>query len=130
LIDSENQWVDSCLSWKFGLIDIQGSERTEYMRQTNANMLVLCQLESARAFDNLDAILEVKGFDGYVFGPNDLAQSMGYPGKPEHPVVQEAQNAIGERIHAAGRHLSSDLHVAIGLIDLILSGSRDFLAWE
>jgi 4-hydroxy-2-oxoheptanedioate aldolase len=58
------------------LIDIPGSERTEYMRQTNANMLVLCQLESIRAFENLDAILEVKGFDGYVFGPNDLAQSM------------------------------------------------------
>ncbi|GIT27731.1 MAG: hypothetical protein CM1200mP41_37750 [Gammaproteobacteria bacterium] len=56
------------------------------MQQTNANMLVLCQLESARAFENMDAILEVKGFDGYVFGPNDLAQSMGLPGpKPGGP---------------------------------------------
>ena len=65
------------------LLDIPGSERTEYMRQTNANMLVLGQLESKRAFENLDAILEVKGIDAYVFGPNDLAQSMGLPGQAE-----------------------------------------------
>ena len=61
---------------EFAATVTSSSERTEYMRQTNANMLVLCQLESIRAFENLDAILEVKGFDGYVFGPNDLAQSM------------------------------------------------------
>ena len=91
-------------------------------------MLVMAQLESATAFENLDAILEVEGIDCFAWGTNDLAQSMGYPGQPEHPVVMDAQNAVGERIHAAGRHISSDLHVAIALNDLILNGSRDFLA--
>ena len=44
--------------------------------------------ESALAFKNLDSsILEFKGFDGYVFGPNDLASSMGLTGQPGHPDV-------------------------------------------
>ena len=110
-----------------GLIDQPGLDRSEFMELTNKEILVMAQLESATAFENLDAILEVEGIDCFAWGTNDLAQSMGYPGKPEHPVVQEAQNAIGERIHAAGRHLSSDLHVAIALNDLILNGARDFL---
>ena len=110
------------------LIDIQGSERTEYMRQTNANMLVLCQLESARAFDNLDAILEVKGFDGYVFGPNDLAQSMGLPGQPGHPDVVAAVRRVAERIQAAGGKLDTDLFAVIELRHLIVDGAKQFLA--
>ncbi len=111
-----------------GLIDQPGLDRSEFMELTNKEILVMAQLESATAFANLDAILAVDGIDCFAWGTNDLAQSMGYPGKPEHPVVQEAQNAIGERIHAAGRKLSSDLHAAVALNDLILSGSRAFLA--
>lgn len=111
-----------------GLIDQPGLDRSEFMELTNKEMLVMAQLESATAFANLDAILAADGIDCFAWGTNDLAQSMGYPGKPEHPVVQEAQDKIGERIHAAGRKLSSDLHTAVVLNDLILSGSRAFLA--
>ena len=98
------------------------------MRQTNANMLVLCQLESARAFDNLDAILEVKGFDGYVFGPNDLAQSMDLPGQPGHPDVVNAECKVAERIHAAGGKLHTDLLAVIELRHLIVDAAQQFLA--
>ncbi|MCH8108548.1 MAG: hypothetical protein IIB15_00325 [Chloroflexi bacterium] len=110
------------------LIDQPGIERTEYMIEANKEMLVMCQLETAKAFDNLDAILEVKGIDAFAWGTNDLAQSMGYPGRPDHPAVQEAQNKIGERIHAAGRKLSSDIIETIALNSAILDGSRQFLA--
>ena len=107
---------------------IPGGERTEYMRQTNANMLVLCQLESARAFENLDAILEVEGIDGYVFGPNDLAQSMGLPGQPGHPDVVAAERRVADRIHAAGGKLHTDLIAVIELRHLIVDGAQRFLA--
>ncbi len=136
--------VDACLfgpdgqrSWGGGrgnyynhvsLLDIPGSERTETMRQTNANMLVLCQLESTRAFENLDAILEVKGINAYVFGPNDLAQSMGLPGQPEHPDVVTAQRQVADRIHDAGGKLHSDLMAMIELRHLIVDGAQQFLA--
>ena len=136
--------VDACLfgpdgqrSWGGGrgnyynhvsLLDIPGSERTEYMRQTNANMLVLCQLESTRAFENLDAILEVKGMDAYVFGPNDLAQSMELPGQPDHPDVVTAQRQVADRIHTAGGKLHTDLMAMIELRHLIVDGAQQFLA--
>ena len=136
--------VDACLfgpdgqrSWGGGrgnyynhasLLDIPGSERTETMRQTNANMLVLCQLESTRAFENLDAILEVKGIDAYAFGPNDLAQSMGFPGQPEHPDVVTAQRQVVDRIYDAGGKLHSDLMAMIELRHLIVDGAQQFLA--
>ncbi len=111
-----------------GLIDQPGLERTQFMAEANKQMLVMCQLETATAFENLDAILEVEGIDAYAWGTNDLAQSMGYPGQPEHPVVQDAQNGIGDRIHAAGRMLSSDITETVALNSLILDGSRHFLA--
>jgi len=110
------------------LIDIPGSERTEYMQLTNDNMLVLCQLESARAFENLDAILEVKGFDGYVFGSNDLAQSMGLPGQPGHPDVVAAERQVADRIHAAGGKLHSDLLAVLELRHLIVDAAQQFAA--
>ena len=111
-----------------GLIDQPGLQRTEFMAEANKQMLVMCQLETATAFENLDAILEVEGIDAYAWGTNDLAQSMGYPGQPEHPAVQDAQNAVGDRIHAAGRKLSSDITETVALNSLILDGSRHFLA--
>ena len=136
--------IDGCLygpqgkrSWGGGrstyynnpaLIDIQGGERTEYMQQTNANMLVLCQLESARAFENIDAILEVKGFDGYVFGPNDLAHSMGLPGQPGHPDVVATERQMADRIHAAGGKLYTELVAVIELRHLIVDAAQQFLA--
>ena len=111
-----------------GLIDQPGLDRSEYMARANEEMLVMCQLETTTAFANLDAILAVEGIDAFAWGTNDLAQSMGYPGQPEHPAVQEAQDAIGERIHAAGRKLSTDVTATVALNSLILDGSRQFLS--
>ena len=68
------------------------------------------------------------GIDAFAWGTNDLAQSMGYTGKPDHPDVQAAQNAIGDRIHAAGRKLSGDITRAINLPALIVEGAQKFLA--
>ena len=45
------------------LLDAAGSERTEFLRPTNANTLMMAQLETARAIENLTAILEVEGID-------------------------------------------------------------------
>lgn len=137
LVDACRFTPDGQRSWGGGrgtfynepvLIDQPGTDRKEYMVEANKEMLVMCQLESALSFDNLDAILAVDGIDAFAWGTNDLAQSMGYPGQPGHPAVQEAQNAIGDRIHAAGRHLQSDILEAMPLIGTILDGAQKFLA--
>lgn len=110
-----------------GLIDQPGLQRTEYMELANKEMLVMAQLETATAFANLDAILEVDGIDAFAWGSNDLAQSMGLPGQPDHPEVKAAEASVQERIHAAGRKMSSDISSAINVPELILSGARAYL---
>ena len=110
-----------------GLIDQPGLQRTEYMELANKEMLVMAQLETATAFANLDEILEVDGIDAFAWGSNDLAQSMGLPGQPDHPDVKAAEASVQERIHAAGRKMSSDISSAINVPELILSGARAYL---
>ena len=48
----------------------------------NRNMLVLAQIESKQAHDNLASILSVPGLTGITGGPHDLAASLGHPGEP------------------------------------------------
>ena len=96
LVDACRFVPDGSRSWGGGrgtfyndvtLLQLPSSERTEFLVRSNEEMLVMCQLETAAAFDNLDSILKVDGVDAFAWGPNDLAQSMGYPGEPEHPEV-------------------------------------------
>ena len=98
------------------------------MALTNREMLVQGQLETTKAFENLDAILAVEGIDAYAWGSNDLAQSMGFPGQPDHPEVKEAEWGVAERIHAAGREMSYDISTAVNAPSLIVEGARRFLA--
>jgi 2-keto-3-deoxy-L-rhamnonate aldolase RhmA len=110
-----------------GLIGLPGTERTEFMALTNKEMLVMAQLETVTAFENLDEILEVEGIDAFAYGPNDLAQSMGYPGQPDHPAAVEARQKVAERIHAAGRKLSSELSTGLGMHQAIIDLALGFL---
>ena len=55
------------------------------MKWANDNMLVMAQIESKKAWDNLDDILAVPGLTGVAGGPNDFAASMGLAGQPTHP---------------------------------------------
>ncbi|MBN7797319.1 aldolase/citrate lyase family protein [Parahaliea mediterranea] len=74
-----------------------------YFDDADGEMCLLIQVESVRALDNLDSILEVAGVDGVFVGPADLAASMGHLGNPAHPDVKAAvEDALG-RIRAAGK---------------------------
>jgi len=48
-----------------------------YFEDSNGEILVLPQCETALAVSNIDAILAVEGIDGVFVGPNDLAASTG-----------------------------------------------------
>src|SRR3954471_5516423 len=78
-------------------------DKAAYYRDCNEQMLVCALLEDRAVIDNLDAILSVPGIDLFSIGPNDFAQSLGYPGEPEHPDVIKAMQDLTRRIKAAGR---------------------------
>jgi 2-keto-3-deoxy-L-rhamnonate aldolase RhmA len=102
-------------------------DKAAYYREANEQMLVIALLEDVAVLDNLDAILSVPGIDLYSIGPNDFAQSLGYPGEPDHPEVLKAMQGITRRIHAAGRAMQADVMQAAAVTDMLLEGVRRIL---
>ncbi|HLW59261.1 MAG TPA: aldolase/citrate lyase family protein [bacterium] len=74
-----------------------------YVEAANRETLVCVQLEDEEGLRHLDEMLEVEGVDVFFVGPSDLAQSMGYPGRPEVPEVQQAMAQAFAHIAASGR---------------------------
>jgi len=102
-------------------------DKAAYYRETNEQMLVCALLEDVAVLDNLDAILAVPGIDLYGIGPNDFAQSLGYPGELDHPEVVKATQEITRRIHQAGRRMQADVMESAGISDMLLEGGRRIL---
>ncbi len=131
------QLVKACLFAPEGLRSFGGGRGTDYqsgiadlptfMRQCNDDMLIGAMIESAKAIEFLDELLAVERIDYFMFGPNDFAQDLGYPGQPKHPDVVEVVAAATDRIHAAGRLMREDVMAVAGIKDIILSGAQDFV---
>ncbi|MCC6178746.1 MAG: hypothetical protein IT305_25855 [Chloroflexi bacterium] len=98
-----------------------------FAQWSNQNMIVMAQIESKKAYDNLDAILAVPGLTAIAGGPNDFAASLGFPGEPDHPERQRLTEDAESRARAAGKRVTSDLTVTLALQDLILGTGRQFV---
>ena len=75
----------------------------EYVAHANRETMVLALIEDIRALEDFEAILAVEGIDVLFIGASDLAQSMGYPGRPDHPEVRTAIDRIIDQGVAASR---------------------------
>jgi 2-keto-3-deoxy-L-rhamnonate aldolase RhmA len=106
----------------------QYSGKLGFATWTNRNMIVLAQIESQQAHENLEGILAVPGLTGITGGPHDLAASLGHPGEPDHPDCQRLTAEAAQRAHAAGKVVQSDLMVSTGLPELIFGAARTFAA--
>ncbi|HVX12009.1 MAG TPA: aldolase/citrate lyase family protein [Pirellulales bacterium] len=97
-----------------------------YLTDSNRRVFVAIQIETADAYNELDAILDVPGFDSIVIGPNDLSGSLGLMGQLDHPRVVEAVGSIAARSRAAGRY------VGIGMapdVEHALRAARQGVNW-
>lgn len=103
-------------------------DKAAYYREANEQMLVVALLEDAVVLDTLDAILAVPGIDLYSIGPNDFAQSLGYPGRPDHPEVIKTMQEITRRIQAAGKTMQLDVMQGPWVSDMLLEAGRKSLA--
>jgi len=75
--------------------------REKYFAAANEKLLVL-QVEGREGVENLDAILEVQGFDILFVGPYDLSQSVGVPGDVESPEVLALMRDIAAKAREKG----------------------------
>lgn len=84
----------------------------EYFSTADATIMVFAMIETKKALDNLDAILDTEGLTGVYVGPADLSLSLGFPPetdstRPEH---QEAIRRVVDACHR--RDLVVGLHTA------------------
>ncbi len=99
-----------------------------YMEHFNDNVLVTAQLEDVQVLDHIDDILAVEGIDLYASGAQDIAQSLGLPGQPNHPRVQEFEAQVREAVHAAGKRMADDVMDSARASNMFMDGARAFLA--
>ncbi|MBE3560445.1 MAG: 2-dehydro-3-deoxyglucarate aldolase [Ktedonobacteraceae bacterium] len=92
-------------SYSFGT-----TNRSQYYQAANDEIMVIVQIESARALHNLDSILTVPGIDVAFVGPNDLHAQLGLP--PSYEGAEPEFVAALERIKASAR----THHVATGIM--------------
>ena len=85
---------------------------TAYLETRNQNHLLLINIESRPAIENLDEILSVPGLDGILIGPHDLSCSLGIPEQYEHPEFHAAIKTIITKARSkgliAGNHFCED----------------------
>ena len=86
-----------------------GADFNQYVASANDEISVIVMIESKKAVENIDAILEVKGVDGVFIGPYDMTGSYGCVGDLSNPAIVQACKRIANScaVHkkAAGQHI-------------------------
>lgn len=79
-----------------------------YIRERNAGNVLIVNVESTPAIQNLDEILSVPGLDAVLVGPHDLSCSLGVPEQYDHPRFSEAILQIITQARA--RNIGAGIH--------------------
>lgn len=79
----------------------QRESLAEYVERANAETLVVVQIETRAALDQVAEIAAVDGVDVVFVGPTDLSNSLGVPGQLSHPIVEEAYRTVADAVRAS-----------------------------
>jgi 4-hydroxy-2-oxoheptanedioate aldolase len=75
----------------------------EYIRHSNTERIVILQIESPEALENVEEICAVSGFDGILFGPGDFSHRIGKAGQIDAPEVVAARKRVAAAARAHGK---------------------------
>lgn len=82
----------------------------KYIEKYNDNHVLIINIESKPAMDNLDEILKVPGLDAVLIGPHDLSSNLGIPEQYDHPEFLAAVKTIFTKARKA--HVGAGMHTA------------------
>ena len=114
----------------------------DYVKEANQETMVIVQVETMQAIDNLGEILAAPGTDVIFIGPSDLSSAMGYPGQINHPEVQKMIGYLVKEIRAAGKAAGTvayDLdtlrkckergfqYITHGILPMLVKSGREYL---
>jgi len=92
-------------------------EVQKFLDNYNRDNVLMINVESVPAMENLDQLVAVPGLDALKVGPHDLSVSLGVPEQYKHPRVLEAIDVIRAKGRAAGLgvgvHYSEDIETHI-----------------
>jgi 4-hydroxy-2-oxoheptanedioate aldolase len=100
----------------------RGTDMADYIRYAHENLLIIGQIESAKAVANIDEIAAVEGLDLLYIGPNDLSGSVGRFREFEHPDVTKAIDCAFKGIRRAGKPAGIVPYGPHGTADLFRAG--------
>jgi len=87
-----------------------GIRAPDYRQRAAQELLVVCQIESPRAVENVEAIAAVEGVDVVFIGPHDLSGTVGQLGDLKHPDVARLIARAEEGIKRSGKPMGTVPH--------------------
>ena len=81
---------------------ITGDDWGEVIRTANEETVLILQMESQQAYDNIEEIAAVPGFDVMLVGPMDLSASVGRPTELGSKEVQDIIRDVPKRLEGTG----------------------------
>ncbi len=100
-----------------------GTKFTERLESAHENTLIIAQIESPMAIENVDAIAAVDGIDVLFVGPMDLSFCMGIPRQFDHLEYLSATHKV---VEAATRHGKASGILGFAPSDIPNSYTRGF----
>jgi len=68
-----------------------------YTKQANDELLIIAQIETAKAIENIDELFSSGMFDVVLVGIYDLSTTLGVSGEFEHPIMVDAMEKVIEK---------------------------------
>ena len=85
----------------------------DYQRTRSAENILIINIESRPALENIDVLLAVDGVDAVLIGPHDLSSSLGVPERYDAPEFDVAVRTIVQRARARG--VGAGIHSWLGV---------------
>ena len=80
-----------------------GYDFEEYTSNWNDESVMIIQIESINAVENIEALLQFEEVDGVMVGPYDISGSLNIPGQIDHARVQEAGQRVVDACRVHGK---------------------------
>jgi 2-keto-3-deoxy-L-rhamnonate aldolase RhmA len=115
----------------------------DYVERANEETIVVVQIETRAALEQVSEIAAVDGVDVVFVGPTDLSHSLGVPGQLSHPVVEEAYDTVADAVRdspaalgvlvadeagAAAWRERGATYIAVTIDSLVVSSARALLS--
>jgi 4-hydroxy-2-oxoheptanedioate aldolase len=97
---------------------------TSHIARSNAETMVVAQVETAASIEHLSEILAVPEIDVIFIGPNDLSLSLGFPGEMQHPKVQKGFDTIISAVTQTDKALGMLVPSAEAALEWQAKGAR------